>query len=845
MFVHKLAYEAFMRLTVEGFFQWLEEFHPTESDQVQNYLSEIAALADTLTTEKHDEVFKSRAFKRFSELFDVYTVHLRKTNGPLSAFWMSYIDMIELLLHMIRASREGNWELHLSCVHQMLPWCFAYNAINYSRYMSVYYGDMMNLPNDHPEVHEFMQNGGFSVQMSKDNTFGRIPVDQTLEETVNKDTQTPGGTKGFSLNPGAVERYYITAEFRTLFLRNLRKMVGYAKGKHGHADLTASRISQDEKDVAAMVDLIKNWTNPFAGHTQLSSISTGAVATPAIAEDLANAYKIGEAAYCDFKETRLESQPPKVKFHDKLKKQNLKTFSALTKTKKVAKNKDTETVLRADRNFFGRIIILAESRNDLQMIDVLKHPLSPRPSSLACNNGFPRKTNKAQLGKELEKLIEATQEVPTPSAYLIDGMALVQKLKVDYLTFGEIADKILSRVMQEGSNCKRIDVIFDVYRDISIKSAERQLRGESDAITFKNLAAGQKVKQFKNFLQNGYNKTSLVKFVVEQWKEVSSRERLADKELHVTCGSHCYRISAEKVEEEEELRSEQEEADTRLLLHAQHAAAEKRFKSIIVSSEDTDVRVLCLAFSFSIDVPIYQRCISQMSARYVDIGKIACALGQDVCKALPGLHAFTGCDVVSAFAGIGKVKPLKKLLSKKEYHHAFQALGESWVISEDLMMKLEAFVCDIYGAKKGVSDVNQCRYAVFCAKKGEAESYQLPPCQDSLRKHCNRANYQAAVWRNSLRNNDVPSPVGHGWSLVKDEDQDKLVIDWMNGLPAPRAILELIACTCKKACKDDSCDCIRNGLKCTDLCRLTTCSNQQDEDDDLQAHLDEDDTEFD
>ena len=363
------------------------------------------------------------------------------------------------------------------------------------------------------------------------------------------------------------------------------------------------------------------------------------------------------------------------------------------------------------------MIIIAESRN-LQMQDVLKHPLGPLPVSLACNNGFPRKTNKAQLGKELEKLIQPTVEATRPSAYLIDGMALVQKLKVDYLTFGEIADNILSRVLREAEGSDRVDVVFDVYRDISIKSAERELRGESDAITFKNLAAGPKVKQFKNFLPNGDNKTSLIRFVVEHWQKTPGRKRLEDKELYVTCGNRCYKITAERVEEEEELRSEQEEADTRLLLHVQHAANEQRYRSIIVSSEDTDVRILCLAFSFSIDVPIYQRCVSQLNARYVDIGKIAHVIGQDACKALPGLHAFTGCDAVSAFAGIGKVKPLKRLLRKKEYQRTFQQLGENWLMSEDLLMQLEAFVCDMYGSKNGISDVNQCRYSVFCAKKG-------------------------------------------------------------------------------------------------------------------------------
>lgn len=37
-----------------------------------------------------------------------------------------------------------------------------------------------------------MVDRGFSVQMSDHNKFGRIPVDQTIEETVNRDTQTSG-----------------------------------------------------------------------------------------------------------------------------------------------------------------------------------------------------------------------------------------------------------------------------------------------------------------------------------------------------------------------------------------------------------------------------------------------------------------------------------------------------------------------------------------------------------------------------------------------------------------------------------------------------------------------------
>ena len=106
--VQKLAYEAFMRLALQGFYPWLNKSHPADSRQVQTCLDEIGTLADELCKERHDDLFAE------------YTLHLRNTNGPLSAFWMSYIDMIELLLHMIRASREGNWELHLRKIHVSL-----------------------------------------------------------------------------------------------------------------------------------------------------------------------------------------------------------------------------------------------------------------------------------------------------------------------------------------------------------------------------------------------------------------------------------------------------------------------------------------------------------------------------------------------------------------------------------------------------------------------------------------------------------------------------------------------------------------------------------------------------
>ena len=56
-------------------------------------------------------------------------------------------------------------------------------------------------------------------------------------------------------------------------------------------------------------------------------------------------------------------------------------------------------------------------------------------------------------------------------------MAFVQRLKGDHKTFAEVVESILSLVLHEGSNSQRTDVIFDEYKENSIKNAGREKRG--------------------------------------------------------------------------------------------------------------------------------------------------------------------------------------------------------------------------------------------------------------------------------------------------------------------------------------------------------------------------------
>ena len=353
--------------------------------------------------------------------------------------------------------------LHLASIRAMIPWCFAYDRINYARYLPYYYAQMSQLPTTHPDVYTEFMEGQFSVQLGSTNPFGRIPVDQAIEETVNKDTQTAGGTKGFSLKPGAVTKYYLTAEYRSMYLRQLRELIGQGSSKLSHPDLQGPRIKTDEKDVKSLIDLMENtWLNPMAPNgIDLVSLSTGSIAPPDVTRELLRAHETGEEAYQVFKQTRLEEDPPPLKFHDKMTKKSLKTFSHIS-IKITHGKKAQEVVLKADRNLFSHMILVAESRK-VNMRDVLAHPLGPLPWSLANPDGSLRKTNKAALARELEKNVSPAEHVPTPSTCIIDGMSLVQKMNGDNKTFAQVAEMALTRVLQEAAQSGRIDVVFDVY----------------------------------------------------------------------------------------------------------------------------------------------------------------------------------------------------------------------------------------------------------------------------------------------------------------------------------------------------------------------------------------------
>ena len=290
-------------------------------------------------------------------------------------------------------------------------------------------------------------------------------------------------------------------------------------------------------------------------------------------------------------------------------------------------------------------------------------------------------------------------------------------------------------------------------------------------------------------------------------------------------------------QEETSLCNDQEEADTKVFLAAQHAVTNHNAESVCIFTIDTDIVIYSLYFSFKINVSFFIFIGVKDRTRILNVNQIAQSLGKKCCLALPAFHAFTGNDYTSAFFGIGKVRSFKLLVNVKKFMKVFRKLGQTTTFNSQLFQTLEEFVCRLYGSKS--VDTNKARYEKFTSGKVVPPPEKLPPTRDALLCHCKRVSYVTSMVKKCLSPmTGMPSPDGFGWRM--EDNDSSLSIQWMLLPPAPEEILQLICCNCKKLmCKSAACICVSHGLPCTDLCRCDgdgdSCDNVYNKNNDIDG----------
>ena len=143
--------------------------------------------------------------------------------------------------------------------------------------------------------------------------------------------------------------------------------------------------------------------------------------------------------------------------------------------------------------------------------------------------------------------------------------------------------------------------------------------------------------------------------------------------------------------------------------------------------------------------------------RLINITELGSHYSENLCNALLGLHAFSGCDTVSAFKGKGKIKPMKLLLKSPSFCQVLAQLGEQWDVTDELISGMKKCVCAVYGGKKNkITKVGELRHFLIKSKCEESISAStiknidlstLPPSKACLEQHIRRANYQTRIWK--------------------------------------------------------------------------------------------------
>ena len=243
-------------------------------------------------------------------------------------------------------------------------------------------------------------------------------------------------------------------------------------------------------------------------------------------------------------------------------------------------------------------------------------------------------------------------------------------------------------------------------------------------------------------------------------------------------------------------------------------AVQKGCKKVTICTVDTDVVVLAVA-SFNKIAPDEPRVAfgAGSSFWYIAVPQIVAKMNPRQCLALPGFHAFTGCDTVSAFAGRGKRTAWETWKSFPEVTGALQELlAMPSEVSKGSRSLIERFVVLMYDRTSDCMEVNDARKHLFSQKSRTLEN--IPPTQAALKEHIKRTCFQANLWNQSLvLDPKIPEPSDWGWTKESTRWQP-----FWTALPeAAKSCHELIRCNCQKGCTG-RCTCVKAALACTDLC---------------------------
>ena len=492
-------------------------------------------------------------------------------NHPQFKFWDVVLQLELLFFEFVKSLRTGDFTLYVETIELLLPWMFSLDHHHYARRLFVHVRDMKNLETNNPQIHQEFCKGSFSL----------MALDQNHEQQ-NALIKGIGG--GIGLIKSALRRWLISGP----------EIVRVLEGFYDHPDPFTIESHHDcshraqtrfFEDVKNTVDMLYEFGNPFMDDSKdLYVLDTKVVVNEVAVRNLYSMVDIGIKQSQSYFKERLHECTKAVT--DTIKRNKFHLFKS---PKTSSKNKAKVDTLITNCALFSRLFIACQSK-EFDLDDFFMHEHQSTPPSLSLM-GKMRTGTKSDLLDCLP--INICTEIPSPEVKILDGAFIVNTLpQTGCKTFLDYAEKVFIPYLEyQLSNVERLDLVWDVYIENSLKDSTRDKRGQG--VRRKVKPTGCIPRNWSSFLRCTENKKELFPFLSKiVINKISSKLVFATDNDKVICNN--------TLPLDEVSPCNHEEADTRIFVHLLHAS--NNLSSFIIKTVDTDIVVLAVTFFSKLNI---------------------------------------------------------------------------------------------------------------------------------------------------------------------------------------------------------------------------------------------------
>ena len=803
--------------------------------------------------------------------FTNYVNKLAKSNDTLK-FWLGFVFEDGLAyVGLYLAIRGGLWDLRLACLKGMCPVFSAFDHIHYLKMLPQHFHEVLTLP---VHIRKCFEQGGFVCNI-KGRRMHAVALDEAHEMLVNKDIKTTivRPTKEY-LN--RVLYYY---PVRANAIKQLKSQLFPPDLNRGDSHpVTIFNTSPAGSGTEQNIDSIKNRIVREGGilfvpeNSGLYTMS-GVQATPEQQNDLLTFRDIGKQYHSAYIQYHI-LKDPSVNAPNRLKR--LHTFSTRKRAQKKIKEKENRIV---NRCIHRQLAWNAQGQSSKweQYLEL--------PRAICTPNGEPHKGQKSYTTKFLEKRYQARAVIVSmfpggwiPDTVVLEGMFLINTTPLathatmkDYVLF--ILRRFAFPHFVKGAT--QVHILFDDpgRQPHTPKAIEQSRRDAAHVVPddhqhWEFSDSSGIPNKWREHLNCRACKRQLVVYLGHALIQSATAGALRDNQSLVIAGcfeeSHrgqALSVSNSGVQCCPNLRSDVEESDSRIWLHALHSAGRK-----LIFSPDTDVYHIGLTLLDPQQQDVYVQLspANSLDIRLLHLNGVLKSLEDDPDlalvpmpwppKVLQTLFICTGCDYVSFFAGIGKATFMRHFFENASFITSTQEVPGALADTASDVMKqgflaflrligttyfkkhLAAFThktpralylslscSNVTPDQQHRKWIDNIRDAIWGRVQFEDE---LPPSVDALWRHWQRACWVSIVWNQAACNHvALPGTTQFGWKVVGAD----LHFDWESdeNLTTIRERVKLLfrGCSCKTGCSNRRCGCVKTGSKCGPGCNCQNCQN--------------------